>query len=335
VKNINQVAILWKVSSVQRIVEEITYNILNQMVDKRLIWIKDTNKDIVGKSQVILSSSAATHHQAGDAVSSAPLAPSVIEEVVAAGGFASEVVEAQGADPPSTINVNNTSTNGLLQGTATPSTIDLTKTSSDSLINSLEAPPSSTIHLTKASSDGLDQLPSTTNLSSTSSDNCLAAPPSLFTIDLSNTSTSDGQDQETDPNSTVLDLSKASSVEQGRDSSSSTTIIDLFKVSSDDGLQQGTVAPPSTIIDLSKAGSDDGLDHQETAPLLSSSAIDEDEVDNEDVDVAADANIPSEVLKREAQTYTFLAALYGGNVNTVPESRDLVYGQQVFDGKDL
>jgi hypothetical protein len=54
-------------------------------------------------------------------------------------------------------------------------------------------------------------------------------------------------------------------------------------------------------------------------------SVSDEEVDTEDVEVAADACIPIEILKQEAKTYMALAELYG-NFKTAPESVDIDYG---------
>ena len=54
-------------------------------------------------------------------------------------------------------------------------------------------------------------------------------------------------------------------------------------------------------------------------------SVSDEEVDTEDVEVAADACIPVEILKQEAKTYMALAGLYG-NFKTAPESVDIDYG---------
>ena len=48
----------------------------------------------------------------------------------------------------------------------------------------------------------------------------------------------------------------------------------------------------------------------------------------EDINVAADAGIPPKTLQYETEMYKYLAALYGTNLKTVPENRDLSYGGQ-------
>ena len=53
-----------------------------------------------------------------------------------------------------------------------------------------------------------------------------------------------------------------------------------------------------------------------------------DEEDEDDFNTANDVTFPRETLKYEAETCLYLSALYGSDLKSVPESRDLNYGGQ-------
>jgi hypothetical protein len=66
------------------------------------------------------------------------------------------------------------------------------------------------------------------------------------------------------------------------------------------------------------------LQQQQSSELPIDLSLDEENED--DFNTALDAKIPTATLKYEAETSVYLSALYGTNLKSIPESRDLNYG---------